>query len=464
MSALYLFPSVLSMRFKLVLVGITFLIALSGLLTLEILSYWSSIAAMIAIAFTVSYISEKRLFVLIGSGEKNEINLSFSDGESGSYKEAEKQEQQDNPVNTEIAVSLDEISIKEEPHQITPIQQDNEESDLLEIESLEIGEIKDEDSVTVSIKNDDQVDLMETRTSELEILPELTEDEFAFLSESREFEGEESIETPVVSDINDEELISQRTIILDELEELEDLSLHEGTLEAELELVEESEEAPEVEDMLVDAELQENEVPLTEGTTEANEHLEAIEPADSEALVSKEEQTNEASTEEMVSILVPDDLVPQNEEEPGIPESTQMPPQEEHHESAGESEVEAESQHDTEDDTNEEPVTIETNDAAAEETESVKSVQPHMDPDLQDMLLTTLTSYEHQGDTDSYNDMLQSILNQTLSDQDYYLFSKLLLEHYLSVGDTENSKLLLTSMKARLSEYPIIAEELEKVF
>jgi hypothetical protein len=488
---LYFYPPNIPLKLKMTLLGIAFLLALGGLFVLDILSYWLSVAAMVAIAFIASYIAEKRMSVLDGNGEKTEIILSFSDEESESVKDAGKEEQQDEPANLESAVSLDEIPVLETSEEISKKQEATleviEELALLEIESLKTDEINEEDSEALPINDKNQIDLIETAqtdSSEIESLPELTEDEFAFLSEGREFEEKEPFKTPVVSDINDEELISQRSIILDELEELEDLSLHEETLEAEQELVgeplsnieeislieldekvEEAEETPEVEDMLVDAEPQEDEVPLSEEPIDAIEQLEDIESADSKALVSKEEQTNEASTEEMESILIPDDMVPQNEEVPVIPESFQMPPQEDHHESAGESEVEAESQHDTEDDTNEEQVTtvdhIETNDAAAEETEPVRSVQPNMDPDMQDMLLTTLTSYEHQGDTDSYNAMLQTILNQTLSDQDYYLFSKLLLESYFSMGDAENSKLLLTSMKARLSEYPIIAEELE---
>jgi hypothetical protein len=103
-----------------------------------------------------------------------------------------------------------------------------------------------------------------------------------------------------------------------------------------------------------------------------------------------------------------------------------------------------------------------TDEAAVQAEEEIPIVQEDLDFAVQDMLLNTLKYYQEQSDHDSYHAMLESVLSQNLSDKDFYLFSKLLLESYFQLGNNVKLDTLVGKMNERLSVYLVIAEEIKQ--
>ncbi|WP_226535993.1 DUF4118 domain-containing protein [Fictibacillus halophilus] len=101
------------------------------------------------------------------------------------------------------------------------------------------------------------------------------------------------------------------------------------------------------------------------------------------------------------------------------------------------------------------------NNSSMQEVQNESSVNRNMDFELKDMLLTTLEFYKEQRDNTSYYATLDSVLSQNLSDSDYYLFSKLLVEFYMINNYYFKATELLLDMKGRLEKFPLVTEEIQ---
>jgi hypothetical protein len=465
---LYFYPPNIPLKLKMTLLGIAFLLALGGLFVFDILSYWLSVAAIVAIAFIASYLAEKRLDLIDTNGEKTEIILSFSDEVQSDdlKKEDTYQYDMDSELDVESAVTLEELPVEAEIHEL-PIEAEvfnEQEIEDLNLEKVEELEVMQELEIEVVDPQELEPEVLNEANETLEIQEEispivdLTEEEFAFLTDGREIILEEGIDSTVPTDINDEEIIIQRSAMLDELEELEETTAVVEENPSEIQDVEDKEEVePEI------AEIQLEEATLFPETHQIDE-TEAI--AD-ESLVLHEEMLQEIDMDEL-------EVISEEEELGAFMEVSGQTEVLDHANtiSVEQEETLVENDHaeqlveEAEEEVTHTPYELSTDEEALENEVVVEEVisveQKDMDVDVQDMLLNTLTFYQAQGDTASYEDMLQSILTQLLSNKDFYLFSKLLLESYMAGNNIEKSLSMLDKMRERLDSYPVIMEEIDR--
>ncbi|MED1862418.1 hypothetical protein P4V41_02930 [Fictibacillus nanhaiensis] len=476
---LYFYPPNIPLKLKMTLLGIAFLLALGGLFVFDILSYWLSVAAIVAIAFIASYLAEKRLDLIDTNGEKTEIILSFSDDVELADPKREDilTSDMNSAQDVESAVTLEELPVEKEIPELhreaeALNEQAIEDFNLEKVEELEVlQELKIEVIEPEEVEPEVLLEANEIEEIQEVIAPigDLTEEEFAFLSEGREIILEEGIDSSNPTDINDEEMIIQRSALLDELEELEETTavvensseIHCVEEEEELEAFEDS-KAEEVEQEIAEIQLEEATLipdthPIDETKVTNDEslvlHEEMLKEIDMDELevISKEELDTVMVVSEQTEVLDDTNKISAEEEE-ALDEEDHAKPlvvEAEHHE-----EVILESNELL---TNEEALEDE---VVIEEVISVE--QKDMDVDVQDMLLNTLTFYQVQADTESYEDMLQSILTQALSNKDFYLFSKFLLESYMARNNIEKSQSMLDKMRERLDSYPVIMEEIDR--
>jgi hypothetical protein len=383
--SLYLYPPNIPLKIKMMFLGIAFSLAFGGLFLVDIFSYWLSVAVVLAFAFVASYLAEKKMDFAFINGTGNET-LIFLEKPADVIDQPEAEFA---AAELEAAVTQDEPLVAENPIF------DNEIVDLeevIELEEIEIKEIETDD-----ITNIEQEELLQEELNP--VIVELTDDEFAFLSESREISEEETIEDSDLMDMEDEEIFLQRTAFLDELEELDKRSHQPDLIEEVSSELKQQETAESVieEELVLDADL-----------------LVLPENVDLE----REESSEEA---EIVELATEDNLVFSLV-------------------------------------TEEETIFVE------EKVEVVENMisYPDMDSEVQEMLVNTLASYQQMGDVESYEIMMHSILDQSLSDKDFYLFSKLLLEFYASESQVEKMKGIMDGMNARLHKYPVITEEIDR--
>ena len=436
------------------LLGLAFLLALGGLFLLDNLSFGFALTAIMSIAFIMSYIAAKKMnLVSVSTGQPNLV-FSFSNNEKGIENKVQESliEQHEHAAAIEeplMSSELDnEIKVFEEGSLIAENLQSLDPIELLDLDIDEI--IAEEEKMSIDIVL--PVEKMETE----DILSESIEDEFEFLKETREISDEELTNVPIATDIENEEILLQRASLLEDLgetntivetpENIEILSLEE--------IIEPTEE------------LSHDKNFNSEDNESSAESMleELLEVEDTEELLTAIEETN---TEEAHIMEEPIIEVKNTLEEPIRVESEIETPLEELPETVESvEEIESfEEQDEVQVTYTEEVEETEVEVVVAEIAsinESVEISTPDMNAELQDMFLSTLHSYEETGDHSSYQEMIATLLHQKLSDKDFYLFSKLLLDSYVTSSDLSNVNPLIVSMEEKLSHYPVIVEELQR--
>ncbi|MDR7073144.1 hypothetical protein [Fictibacillus barbaricus] len=459
---LYFFPSNIPLKYKMALLGIAFALAIGGLFILNVLSYWMSVSAMIAVAFIASYLAEKRMPIMDTNSEKTEIVLSFTDEETTAAPS--KVEQEQSPIELESVIVIED-NTEYESDDGDEIDFQQEESNLLE-EIEFVSEVIEpvEEIEVIEQKPEEIIEEIQVEVNE-KIIPfvEVTDDEFAFLLEGREIIEEELQGTPVHTDEEDEEVLLQRSMLMDELEEL-DAKLPQEMMPDQLENIIVAEEIVELVDLMeeeertseIEVHTEEEEVEqlsISDAVTfveEMNEvDVDSIEP---DEIFLEERQVIDSIDDHLEEISLQD--LENNVEKEAVETTEEV------------SEIPVlEVIEDLEEDAVEPEIIQDEKDSMSDEEQQPKEltfVQQNMDAAMQDMLLNTLTYYQEQGDQVSYTSMLESLINQPLSDKDFYLFTKLLADSYISNQNSFELKALLDSMKDRLNSYPVISEEIEQ--
>lgn len=464
------------------LLGLAFLLALGGLFVLDNLSYGLALAAIMAIAFVASYVAEKRLNLMPATAGQTEIVLSFTEEEPLRERQAEDLEHKTEVLEPESAETVDELK------EIKEFQEINELPEVKEMTKQEVlidKPYEEHDSVIQAFESLDVIDLLDldldkivledNRNVELEIaesvveppmevdvingLAELTDDEFAFLTETRE---EDVTDLNVETDIEDVDIFLQRSALLEELDEeewIEKLPLDEEPDEEPIATKEIVEENAEVilnndEEVVEKAFVRDLDIDLTnEMVMEAKERPDTeqdhfVEKSTIlEEILLDEQNLADQNPEHFESIVEEIDIAEraeEKEEDGYAPESTQEEQVEDQAAVVFETKNETESE------------------VSFKEEAEIERPVPDMNVEVQDMLLSTLNGYQEQGDDESYQVMLHTIWNQTLSDKDCYLFGKLLLDSYAAVDERLRVSDLLDAMEGRLHSYPVIAEELKR--
>lgn len=390
--------------------------------------------------------------VSVSTGQSNLV-FSFSENEKGIENKVlenliEQDEQAAAIEEPVMSSELDnEIKVFEEGSLIT---EDLQALDPIELLDLDIDEIIAEEEK----KNIDNVLPVEELETE-DILSESIEDEFEFLKETREISDEELTNLPIATDIENEEILLQRASLLEDLGETD--TIVETAESIEILSIEEIIEPTEVLSYDKNFISEDN-----ESSTEAMlEEILVIE--DTEELLTAIEETN---TEEAHIIEEPIIEVEITPEEPIQVESeieTHLKEVVEKVELVEENPSFVKQDEFPLSDTEElEEVVAEIEEVEASYNETVEISTPDMNVELQDMFLSTLHSYEGSGDHSSYQEMLVTLVNQKLSDKDFYLFSKLLLDSYVTSSDLSSVNPLMKKMEEKLSYYPVIVEELQR--
>ncbi|MBY6037050.1 hypothetical protein KUV80_10305 [Fictibacillus nanhaiensis] len=349
---LYFFPSSIPMKFKLILLGVVFLIATGGLFLLNVLSYWTSIATMIGVAFIISYFAEKRYVAKKAQAqERAEILLSFKK-EPRIRPESRLRMEQPSEVEAESAATAEKI-LNQSKEKV-----EIEQYEEIHLEELEINEEKvQEDELlvetTTSLEPFEPLALSQKPMDLSEV--EISEDEFAFLTKDRESLLEDLPHTDILENHQNDERLTDRH---DWFDDLEDVSKHSEQMEENI---------------------------------EKGLEVTAVHPDSNQ-----EECIVQTLLEQEVRVS---DLIGKDD-------------------------------------------------------------YPDMDTDVQYMFLNTLELYYQERDYPSYQAMLESILSQPLSDRDYYLFAKLLVDFYISTNYVFKATELLLEMKNRLKGYSVISEEI----
>ncbi|MBH0169370.1 hypothetical protein [Fictibacillus sp. 18YEL24] len=449
-SLLYFYPPNVPIKLKMSLLGIAFLLALGGLFILDTLSLGLALAAITAISFIAAYLADKRVNFMATTGQ-TEIVLSFTEEKSTSEKADEnfnEIELTGREILPKSELTIDDLQNNEELYNEVSIVNQS-------IESKEVQQVNDIDSIELlDLENIERISEDESileninsvqKLTEDHQLAELTEDELVFLSETREISEEEVTNPPDPTDIEDKEILSQRSALLEELDVVD--------------VVEEFPQATPLHEVAVGTEEElSHDKDYESEKNESAEELVAEEILE-EIPTTSEEENNTEETYIMGNSIIEIEIT---SEEP-IQVKTQIEtPMEEVTEMIESVEVvdfiEEQDEYQLLDTIQE----IEVEDTVQPLHNIVEKSTPEMSDDLQDMLLSTLFSYEETDDHSSYQEMLVTLVNQKLSDKDFYLFSKLLLDSYMKSSDLSNVNPLIESMEEKLSHYPVIVEELQR--
>lgn len=377
---------------------------------------------------------------------------------------------------SEIEQLIEDAEVEEEHTEVSKTEETIEESlaeEISEVESVEfelvedilIPETDDEPSVV-----EEQVELNEEFIAKQE--EELPEE--SYMSEIEQLiEGVELEENQVV--VTQTEVVESHTEELDEVEqeelELIDEKVSEASsVEEQDELTEEStydSETDEVTEELIASELSEDVIPeftfddkelLIETITSENDVKHDVEQ------LSLEDDDNVlVDTEEQESALLNELNLAQSEAAVSLDLDTDEPVLEE------EQELEA-STIDEDLALDEEPTD------AASEIEAVETTFEEVIPTkaetqksvLQQQLFHTMVSQLHLArkhmKADEYEKYINDHLHPDLPAQDYYTFASLLIEHYISKKQLEKLQELLTDLRSKFTNYPILDMEIQFLY
>jgi hypothetical protein len=191
---LYFIPLGLSTKNKLFLTVLAFVLAFSGLFTLNLLSYWTSAGTMVCLAFIAAYIVEKRLPIMQAGAKEIKTREVYVKSEP-IYEKA---------IRAEQAASVVEAVI--EPEIL-------EEISLHSLEEVEFPQIV----VEAEEKNEEDLFLIKDAVDLEELLH--TEEEFAFLEEEREILSDYKAPALVAVELVEEPFVD-RSMLFDEIEEM----------------------------------------------------------------------------------------------------------------------------------------------------------------------------------------------------------------------------------------------------
>jgi hypothetical protein len=450
-SLLYFYPPNVKRPLKMTILGLAFLLALGGLFILNNLSFGLALTAMMSIAFIASYIAAKKFSLVSASTGQSDIVFSFSQNEIAPEKYVQENliEQDEHAAAIEEPLITNDINNKIQAAQKDSfIAEDLKDLDPMELLDLNIDEIiAEEEKMSIDIV----LPVEELGTED--ILSESIEDEFEFLKEMRETSDEELTNVPIATDIENEEILLQRASLLEEISETDTIVETPENIEILSldEIIEPTEELSHDKNFI-----SEDNESSTESILE-----ELLEVEDTEELLTTIEETNTEEAHIMEEPIIEVEITPEEpiQVETEI-EATPMEVVVEIVEPADE--ISSFEEQDEFPVTDTEEVVAEIEEVEASINESVEISTPDMNEELQDMFLSTLCSYEETGDHSSYQEMLVTLLNQKLSDKDFYLFSKLLLDSYVTSSELNSFKPLIEKMEEKLSHYPVIVEELQR--
>ncbi|WP_144697865.1 hypothetical protein [Fictibacillus phosphorivorans] len=451
-SLLYFYPPNVKRPLKMTILGLAFLLALGGLFILNNLSFGLALTAMMLIAFIASYIAAKKFNLVSASTGQSDIVFSFSQNEIApeEYVQENLIEQDEHAAAIEELVMSsefdNEIKVFEEGSLITEDLQALDPNELLDLDIDKI--IAEEEKMSIDIVL--PVEELETE----DILSESIEDEFEFLKETREISDEELTNMPIATDIENEEILLQRASLLEDLGETDTIvetpDIEISSLE---EIIEPTEELSHDKNFI----LEDNES-STESMLE-----ELLEVEDTEELLTAIEEINTEEAHIMEEPIIEVEITLEEPIQVEVESEIEATPMEEVVETVESvEEIESYEEQDEFSVSDTEEVVAEIEEVEASINESVEISTPDMNVELQDMFLSTLRSYEETGDHSSYQEMLVTLLNQKLSDKDFYLFSKLLLDSYVKSSELNSFNPLIEKMEEKLSIYPVIVEELQR--
>lgn len=100
-----------------------------------------------------------------------------------------------------------------------------------------------------------------------------------------------------------------------------------------------------------------------------------------------------------------------------------------------------------------------------EEAEEIRERQVAAKQVIQQQLFRTMITQVHlmknQMKASDYEKLIKDHLHPSLSDQDYFTFAHLLIEHYISKRKHHDLQQLLLDLEERFSNYPIIKQEID---
>ncbi len=472
---LYFLPLGFKKQGKLIIVGISLLLALFGLLANTVFNLWQTSLLLLVFALAATYLIEKRLSALI-----------FTDKGSSRLEE-------------EVEVSNDHVvsSIEEEPEEIISeekevetatsetllfkdvIENHHEDSLTLELDEMDSYSKDDKDGIDddtigqVSDKELDEVWIDEkTQFDDLKDQPLVHNEETTTETEEVEEEQNDADDASIV-DYNIDEIINEAEAdtIENELEPLANdsqESISFDTLE-ELDFMEE--------DLLTEDEIQE--VEEDNYTVE-----EAIQQVEEEGLIEKEDLL----VEQVATVLQDDTEILEEElvkEEPEVLEEELVEEEFEvlEHEVIEEEEVKMLEEHLIEEDEVQEEKGVEEEielleeQQVAEESEVVEEELVEEEPEIviteesvktkqvkQQMIHTMVAQLQHSRkylSSKEYVNQVKAHLSPSLPSVDYYTFAHLLIEHYISEHNEKELASLITHLKEKFTNYAIIQQQLQ---
>ncbi len=89
--------------------------------------------------------------------------------------------------------------------------------------------------------------------------------------------------------------------------------------------------------------------------------------------------------------------------------------------------------------------------------------EERLNPTKQALLKTVFAEidlYQSKLNSEEFEEYLTHFLHLSLSDKDYYCFAKVLMEHYISNGQSEKLKQFVNKIEPRFKKYPYLSNEL----
>ncbi|MBE4908158.1 hypothetical protein IMZ08_08835 [Bacillus luteolus] len=451
---LYFLPLGFKKQGKLIIVGISLLLALFGLLANTVFNLWQTSLLLLVFALAATYLIEKRLSTLIFA-DKGSSRLEEEVEVSNDHVVSSSEEETEGIINEEKEVEAEKFSATSETLLLKDANEDHQEDSL----SLELDEIEyfstdpkdgiDDDTIgKVSEKELDEEWFVEkTQSDDLKDQTLVHNEETTTETEEVKAEQNDADDASIV-DYNIDEIINEaeantvenelahtvdnteETISFDTLEEL-DFMEEDLLTEDEIRLVEEDEYTIEEDKHQVDEEdiIDEKDLLVEDVATVIEEETEVVE---------------HDLIEEEVKVLE-EDLVEEDEvqEEKGVEEEIEVIEEQQFEE---ESEV-----------VDEELVEEELEIGITEESVKTKQVK-------QQMIHTMVAQLQHSRkylSSKEYVNQVQAHLHPSLPSVDYYTFAHLLIEHFISEHNDKELASLITHLKEKFTNYAIIQQQLQ---
>lgn len=471
---LYFLPLGFKKQGKLIIVGISLLLALFGLLANTVFNLWQTSLLLLTFALAATYLVEKRLstFIFADKGSslaEEDMKLSIDQEDASFEKEKEKIENaeevaEDEKINAPIETLTFNDSVGD--LEVNIIKTDSNNISKLDSDSIELQTGINEGIIEqVSDKEiDEWIDV--TQFDDLKDNALVHNEETTEAIEEVEEETNESDDSSIV-DYNIDEIINeaetnklennfehtvnepQEGIQFDTLEEL-DYMEEDLLTEDEIQVVEE--ELDEEEAEVLEEELVEEDEVLEEQLVEEESKVVDEELVEEETEVLKDVQLVEEETE-LVEEELAEDEAEVLEDNQIVEEETELV--EERHlfgEEAIDSAVNSDDDEELTMNEEEDPEAV-----IAEESVKTKQVK-------QQMIHTMVAQLQHSRkylSSREYENQVKAHLHPSLPSSDYYTFAYLLIEHYISEHNEKELTSLITHLKEKFTNYAIIQQQLQ---